>query len=656
MTAHQRKEVLSQKDRGEETLTAIARSPGRWRRAVVSNADLAGGDGAVPASTLNFSASYTWDNEGKMTGVNYPVLGACGGMACGSGTTNGPTYTFGFDTMSRLNAMTRTDGTAATIANNVVYNVADQMTSFGMPLGGNGTESRSYNSLFQLTNITRTWNTATQMNLTYNYTAGSDNGKIASMTDAVSGETVSYAYDSLNRLISATAKSGTTTVWGNSFGFDGFGNLLSKTVTGGTAPTLSQTVNTATNHINAYTYDSNGNQTTVPVAGSGNVNAGYDIQNRMTLLGSVGSPTAQYAYGAANQRVWRMATESGTTKEWFYFYGIDGQRMASYQVTVVTPVQGNSYTSAVTVQAADVLVYFGRKMLMEGSWSGIGSFSASYVGVDRLGSIPGGAKLFAWGEEVTVTGNDKIKFATYLRDGESGIDYAMNRYYGSGLGRFLSVDPFGGSASTSNPQSWNRYAYALDDPANENDSSGLVVPDCEDILPKIFNDLRVVINRYLDLVYAPNPPGTGSWNSHVKAYQQRQNALKNDLKQWNNQDCGDPPMGSGDWASKTAPTKQDYVGSKGERPDWLTVLMASVGAMDFLEQVVPMIEDMLPLDGMGAIGEDLILVIADASSATDTSQSSETYTISYPELGVTQTYNSNDPQASDGHGVDFADN
>jgi hypothetical protein len=26
MTAHQRKEVLSQKDRGEETLTAIARS------------------------------------------------------------------------------------------------------------------------------------------------------------------------------------------------------------------------------------------------------------------------------------------------------------------------------------------------------------------------------------------------------------------------------------------------------------------------------------------------------------------------------------------------------------------------------------------------------------------------------------------------------
>jgi RHS repeat-associated protein len=312
------------------------------------------------------------------------------------------------------------------------------------------------------------------MNLTYNYMAGSDNGKIASMTDAVSGETVSYAYDSLNRLISATAKSGTTTVWGNSFGFDGFGNLLSKTVTGGSAPTLSQTVNTATNHINAYTYDSNGNQTTVPVAGSGNVNAGYDLQNRMALLGSVGSPTAQYAYGAANQRVWRMATESGTTKEWFYFYGIDGQRMASYQVTVVTPVQGNSYTSAVTVQAADVLVYFGRKTLMEGSWNGIGSFSASYVGVDRLGSIPGGAKLFAWGEEVTVTGNDKIKFATYLRDGDSGIDYGMNRYYGSGVGRFLSVDRSWRSVGTFSPQTWNRYSYVVGDPANADDPDGLL--------------------------------------------------------------------------------------------------------------------------------------------------------------------------------------
>jgi hypothetical protein len=30
----------------------------------------------------------------------------------------------------------------------------------------------------------------------------------------------------------------------------------------------------------------------------------------------------------------------------------------------------------------------------------------------------GGKSLYPWGEEVTATANDKIKFATYLRDGE----------------------------------------------------------------------------------------------------------------------------------------------------------------------------------------------------------------------------------------------
>jgi hypothetical protein len=37
-----------------------------------------------------------------------------------------------------------------------------------------------------------------------------------------------------------------------------------------------------------------------------------------------------------------------------------------------------------------------------------------------------------YGQEITAAANDKIKFAKYLRDGESGIDDAMNRYYADG--------------------------------------------------------------------------------------------------------------------------------------------------------------------------------------------------------------------------------
>lgn len=41
------------------------------------------------------------------------------------------------------------------------------------------------------------------------------------------------------------------------------------------------------------------------------------------------------------------------------------------------------------------------------------------------------------------------------------------------MGRFLTPDPFGGSANRANPSTFNRYAYVAGDPINSNDPSGL---------------------------------------------------------------------------------------------------------------------------------------------------------------------------------------
>ena len=49
-------------------------------------------------------------------------------------------------------------------------------------------------------------------------------------------------------------------------------------------------------------------------------------------------------------------------------------------------------------------------------------------------------------------------------DDENGLDYAQARYYASRAGRFTSVDPLMASASTSAPQTFNRYSYALNNP------------------------------------------------------------------------------------------------------------------------------------------------------------------------------------------------
>ncbi|MGH9725430.1 MAG: RHS repeat-associated core domain-containing protein, partial [Candidatus Acidiferrales bacterium] len=67
----------------------------------------------------------------------------------------------------------------------------------------------------------------------------------------------------------------------------------------------------------------------------------------------------------------------------------------------------------------------------------------------------------------------KLKFTSYERDGESGNDYALGRYYENRLGRFTATDPLAGAAG--NPQSLNRYAYVQNDPINSADPSGMVL-------------------------------------------------------------------------------------------------------------------------------------------------------------------------------------
>jgi RHS repeat-associated protein len=104
--------------------------------------------------------------------------------------------------------------------------------------------------------------------------------------------------------------------------------------------------------------------------------------------------------------------------------------------------------------------------------------TGSLAGVRRHDYLPFGGELFAGTGGRTVAlgyAGDGVRqqFTSYERDTESGLDFAEARYYSSSQGRFTSVDPLMASASTANPQTFNRYSYVTNSPLTQIDPSGM---------------------------------------------------------------------------------------------------------------------------------------------------------------------------------------
>jgi RHS repeat-associated protein len=264
------------------------------------------------------------------------------------------------------------------------------------------------------------------------------------------GRYVRVQLSGTNYLQLAEVKVNGTLGWGQSYSYDGFGNLTGKAVTKGSAPSLSVSFDAATNRQVGVSYDANGN-----------VNGTYDVENRL-LVGPGGE---QYIYDHQGKRV--IKRKAGGTAE-LYFYGVNGQKLATYACTA------SGQFGALTCGSPAYHVYFKGKLVKSGS---------QVVVTDRLGSVranSGGESLayFPYGEERGSSADGREKFGTYMRDGV-GQDYADQRYYGVGTGRFFSPDPYRALLTSpidsANPASWNRYSYVQGDPVNSYDPSGLLL-------------------------------------------------------------------------------------------------------------------------------------------------------------------------------------
>jgi RHS repeat-associated protein len=173
----------------------------------------------------------------------------------------------------------------------------------------------------------------------------------------------------------------------------------------------------------------------------------------------------QYGYDAEGKRITKSFLSGPST---VYVYDVFGSLAAEYSSAPLTtaPVCGTCYLST---------DHLGSTRLVTGE---NGSVMARHDYLPFGEEIPSGyANRGAdWAADDSV----KQKFTGKERDAETQLDFFQARYYSAAQGRFNSPDPMNAGADPTNPQSWNGYAYVLNNPLASVDPDGLSCVQADD--------------------------------------------------------------------------------------------------------------------------------------------------------------------------------
>lgn len=404
----------------------------------------------------------------------------------------GVTFTQSFDTAGRPMGLTSSlvdanhPATLATVDSSVGYYPAGALRK--MTYGNGLTQSNVYNNLLQpclldVNNNSTTLQTCNDstpggnvLDFWMGYNAGSsDNGNVVNWNATGAQSFVrTFGYDSLNRVSqmqettgaaegckpSSSSSNPYTLTWG----YDAWGNRTSQSPSSGTC-SFSQSANTL-NQLSGspYQYDAAGN-----MIADGNHTYFYDAENRLVQVdgtfGTCSTATACYLYDALGHR---------TVKQ-----------TGSYYLSYLHDLSGNPVTENCNPCSWGTgwnrgHIYFGGQQIAE-YFNG----TTYFIHPDHLGST----RLLTGVNQSVVQSADYLPFGELLpsnswytdhfftgdeRDTETNLDHTQFRQYSSQLGRWMHPDPAGLAAvDPSNPQSWNRYSYVLNNPLSNIDPTGL---------------------------------------------------------------------------------------------------------------------------------------------------------------------------------------
>ena len=265
-------------------------------------------------------------------------------------------------------------------------------------------------------------------------------------------------YDEFGRLSSVTPNQGQNALNMN-FTYDRYGNRWSQSASNGPNPNLN--VNVANNQVTSNTYDAVGNITQDSAH-----SYQYDAENNIITVDH--GTTATYTYDALNQRVKVVA--NGITER--YGFDIAGRRSTIWQDNGTNLAMAQYYAGSRPVaywSASDGNIHFQHQ-----DWMGTERVRTSFNGSfeSAFTSLPFGDALASSGADT-----NQNHFAMLDHDTETLTEHATFRQYSSTQGRWFSPDPYSGSYHRNNPQSFNRYVYARNNPLSFVDPMGLD-PNC----------------------------------------------------------------------------------------------------------------------------------------------------------------------------------
>jgi RHS repeat-associated protein len=193
----------------------------------------------------------------------------------------------------------------------------------------------------------------------------------------------------------------------------------------------------------------------------------YDPQNRLSAIAQAGVFSDEFGYAYDGARLWKRVDQNPTNIQvWIgnIYEQKDGQTLfhvfagAEQICTFVagSPLGGGTNTSSIG--------YYYHEDNLNTS-SALSSSSGSQIEVDIY--YPFGRVQV---DSPQAPFQISRRFTGQVFDAESGLYYYNARYFDPELGRFIQPDTE--IPDLSNPQSYNRYAYCLNDPLTYNDPTG----------------------------------------------------------------------------------------------------------------------------------------------------------------------------------------